>query len=93
MALITSGFGGDDTPPKPLQKGGPVKRYTTVINGVETTLLLSDEDAKARGLKADSAEKSKEAKAPANKGGSAAADKRAEAVSRAMNKPSKSGDA
>lgn len=78
-----------------------MKKYDVEINGVRTTLQLSDADAKARGLKAADEVKSKEAKAPANKARSAenkgsagsAADRRAEAVSRAMNKPSKSGDA
>lgn len=65
MALITSGFGGDNTPPKPAQGGGPVKRYDVEINGVRTTLQLSDADAKARGL--TSAEPVTKAKVPPNK--------------------------
>lgn len=44
-----------------------LKKYDVVVNGVETTLMLSDEDAKASGLlKAESAEK-KAAPKPANK--------------------------
>lgn len=71
-----------------------LKEYDVEINGHTTTLQLSDEDAKNMGLtghaKEAKAPANKEAKTPANK--SAAADKRAEAVSRAMNKP-KTGDA
>ena len=50
-----------------------MKRYDVVINGISTTLLLSDEDARARGLHT-SAPKSAPAepvatktRAPANK--------------------------
>lgn len=45
-----------------------MKRYDVVINGVATTLLLSDADAAARGLvpASDPAPVAK-AKAPANK--------------------------
>lgn len=39
-----------------------LKPYTVTVNGMETTLLLSDEDAKNRGLVAE-----KKAPAPANK--------------------------
>ena len=49
-----------------------MKTYEVEINGVATTLQLSDEDAKARGLKASDEEKTKEAKAPANKARTAA---------------------
>lgn len=42
-----------------------VKRYETTVNGTETILLLSDEDAKAVGLKV--AAESKSAAKPANK--------------------------
>jgi hypothetical protein len=40
-----------------------VKEYTVSVNGIEHTMLLSEEDAKARGLTADSAaaEKAKSA--------------------------------
>lgn len=41
-------------------------RYNVVINGMETELQLSDEDAKARGLKA-SDKVSTKAKTPENK--------------------------
>jgi hypothetical protein len=53
---------------------------------METTVLLSDEDAKARGLTADSKAKTPTNKqaAPANKATTSSADKRAEAVSRAF---------
>ena len=53
-----------------------MKRYDTEVNGVPTTLLLSDEDAKARGL-------TKEAKAPANKAAKAPANKEAEPPTKA----------
>jgi hypothetical protein len=45
-----------------------VKKYNVVVNGVRTTLLLNDEDAKRRGL-APTADKpaAKAVKAPANK--------------------------
>lgn len=55
-----------------------MKKYNVVVNGVRTTLLLNDEDAKRRGL-LSAAEKpaAKVAKAPANKARPAAADKQA----------------
>lgn len=63
---------GVNQPPKLLQEGGPVKRYDVVINGVETTLQLSDTEAKARGLfKSEDKTEAKQAKAPANKSRSA----------------------
>lgn len=45
------------------------KEYSiSVPDGMETTVLLSDEDAKARGLKAsDKAPAAEKAKTPANK--------------------------
>jgi hypothetical protein len=43
-----------------------LKRYDVVINGLATTLLLSDEDAKARGLTEKSAPVTKAA-TPENK--------------------------
>lgn len=66
-----------------------MKKYKTTINGVETTLLLSDADAKAMGLKDSDEDKpadktaekaakapaNKQASKPANKGGSASAQK------------------
>lgn len=61
-----------------------MKKYKVTINGVETTLLLTDADAKAQGLKPSDEPKAKEAKAPANKERSPSGDKRAEAVSRAF---------
>lgn len=54
-----------------------LKRYDVEINGMKTTLQLSDEDARMHGLKpADAAKEkpapaNKAAKAPANKGGAA----------------------
>lgn len=74
MPLI--GIGGNE-PPQLLQKGGTVKRYKVTINGVDTELQLTDEDAKARGLlksetKAEPKAETKSAKAPANKSRSAA---------------------
>lgn len=48
-----------------------LKEYKTKINGLETTLQLTEKDAKARGLvasdDADDAVETKAAKAPANK--------------------------
>lgn len=48
-----------------------MRSYDVVINGVETTLLLSDSDAKAAGLTAAQAKSdpdvSNKAKTPANK--------------------------
>jgi hypothetical protein len=60
---------GVNQPPKLLQKGGPVKKYDVEINGVQTTIQLTDEDAKARGLTAAADQKSSgsKAKTPANK--------------------------
>jgi len=51
-----------------------LKKYNVTVNGVETTLLLSDRDAEAMGLKKPAA---KEAKAPANKEAAAPANKAA----------------
>lgn len=51
MALIGM-TGGETWPPVTKMEGGPVKPYNVEINGTPTTLLLSDEDAKERGLKA-----------------------------------------
>lgn len=79
MALIGV-TGGETWPPVTLaQKGGPVKKYKTTVNGVETTLLLNDADAKAAGLKADDDKPAaKSAKAPANKAAKPPANKSAE---------------
>lgn len=72
-----------------------MKVYEVQINGVTTNLKLSDEDAKARGLKPADEVKSKEAKAAANKAApkpankSASQSKRDELVGRAMNAPKK----
>ena len=69
MALIGTEVAGESWPP-PSGQGGPgVKRYDTEINGVPTTLLLSDEDAKARGLLQAEAKKAAPVKkaAPAKK--------------------------
>lgn len=64
-----------------------MKRYDVTINGVQTTLLLSDEDAAARGLvaaaPAPKAEVPTKAKTPANKSRKPA-NKRAEALEAAF---------
>jgi hypothetical protein len=53
-----------------------LKEYEVEINGVETTLLLSDDDAKERGLKGGKTPAGeKQAPAPANKARSAQGDK------------------
>lgn len=45
-----------------------LKKYDVTVNGVETSLMLSDEDAKAQGLLKDAPKKqAKQAPAPANK--------------------------
>lgn len=91
MALIgVTGGGGESWPPVKPQSGGALNRYEVEINGVQTTLLLSDADAKAQGLKPVD-EKAKAAAAnksrnPANKS------KRDEVVAKSMNKPSTKGD-
>lgn len=56
---------------------GGLKSYTTEVNGVETTLRLSDADAKARGLVADkpAAATAKTEDAPAQKAAAAPANK------------------
>lgn len=46
---------------------GPLHEYVTDVNGVETTLLLTEDDAKARGLSKPAAKSEKQAPAPANK--------------------------
>jgi hypothetical protein len=63
MALIGSENLGETWPPGDGQGGPGVKTYEVEVNGVTTTLLLSDEDAKAAGLTAAPAEQ----KAPATK--------------------------
>lgn len=70
MALI--GSEGGTWPPSATPQGGPVKEYEVEINGVATTLQLTDADAEARGLKqpaakAKTAPANKEAAKPANK--------------------------
>jgi hypothetical protein len=89
MALIGTEVAGG-TWPSTVKQGGPgVKTYNVEINGVPTTLLLSDEDAKERGLKSSDVVKP-EAKpeadtkshTPANKARTPAA-KRAETASKA----------
>jgi hypothetical protein len=62
-----------------------LKSYTTEVNGIQTTLRLSDADAKTRGLTADKpaaaadipedAPAQKAAPAPANKSRTAATNK------------------
>ncbi|OBB20631.1 hypothetical protein [Mycolicibacterium elephantis] len=63
-----------------------MKRYEVLVNGMKTTLKLTDDDARRRGLlpveeKAKTPD-NKQAKPSANK--SAAADKRAETASRSF---------
>lgn len=65
-----------------------LKRYDVEVNGYPTTLQLSDEDAERLGLTGKDASESK-AKTPANKSRTpanktSAAEKRAEAESRAF---------
>lgn len=62
-----------------------MKRYDVMVNGMATTLLLSDADAAARGLTpaTKAAEPANKAKAPANKTRKPSA-KRAEAVEAAF---------
>jgi hypothetical protein len=60
---VFGSFGNE--PPQLLQKGGPVKRYDVEINGVKTTLQLTDADAEARGLKKPAAAVESKAAAPA----------------------------
>jgi hypothetical protein len=59
-----------------------VKKYNVTVNGVEAVLLLSDEDAKARGLKASDEAKEAKARTPANKQAKAPANKSPGAVKR-----------
>lgn len=63
-----------------------MKKYTVEVNGVQTTLLLNDADAEARGLKKSAPVKAagKEAAAPANKGGRRPSNKQAEAAAQAF---------
>ena len=51
-----------------------MKEYRVFIDGIEHTMLLSDDDAKAKGLTPDKPA-TKAAEAPANKGASASANK------------------
>ncbi|EAS0269367.1 hypothetical protein E7939_21990 [Salmonella enterica] len=58
-----------DNPETPRGNTVGTKSYDVVINGVETTLKLSDADAKTRGLLKDEPKKAAAKKAtPANKG-------------------------
>lgn len=62
-----------NTAPSPEPQEGhlmaELKKYEAVVNGYPTTLLLTDEDAEARGLKAKAAAKpaNKAVDPPANK--------------------------
>lgn len=67
MALIAVTGGQAQSPVTAFQIGGPVKRYRVVINGMETTLLLSDADAKAAGLFLPDEPMTAKARKPANK--------------------------
>lgn len=73
MALIGSA-GGQQWPPAARREDPAVKRYDVVINGVRTTVQLSDADAKARGLLTEQL-KAKEAPTPRNKAAKAPANK------------------
>ncbi len=44
-----------------------LKKYKTEVNGIRTTLLLSDEDAKLRGLLKEAAPADKVAETPPSK--------------------------
>jgi hypothetical protein len=80
MALI--GSTGGQTFPAVVEQGGPaVKEYDVEINGVTTTLQLSDRDAEARGLKKPATTKEKQP--PANKEASKPANKAASASQKA----------
>jgi hypothetical protein len=87
MALIGV-TGGETWPPVTKQGGKGVKQYTVEINGMETTLLLSDEDAKERGLKPsdvvkpEADEPEAKGRTPANKARTPA-NKRADTASKA----------
>jgi len=87
VALIGVTGGDDAWPPVTTPQEGPaVKNYDVVINGVETTLQLSDADAQARGLTPAADEvPTKVAAAPANKSRRAST-KRAEAAAAAFHK-------
>lgn len=91
MALIGV-TGGQTWPPvTPAQKGSAVNRYDVVINGIQTTVQLSDEEAKARGLKTSDDKPAEKAKTPANKSRTPA-NKRAEAAKKSFGQSDK-GDA
>jgi hypothetical protein len=59
-----------------------LKKYDVVINGMTTTLLLSDEDAAARGLHAEAPVA--KSRVPANKAAAKPANKRASAATEAF---------
>lgn len=67
-----------------------LKEYAVEVNGRQTTLQLSDEDAKMHGLKASDAVKKaaaddeKKAPAPANKAAKQPSNKQAEAAEQAL---------
>ena len=86
MALI--GTEGDENWPPVVESRPAVREYKVTIDGVETQLQLSDEDAERRGLKSADAvgakartAANKQAKAPVNK--SPGATKREEIASKA----------
>lgn len=70
--------------------GSELKSYETEVNGIATTLRLTDADAERRGLKA-SAPKQKQKAAPANKAATVS-DKRAAVTSKSFGQ-GKKGDA
>jgi hypothetical protein len=56
---------GGQPPASGSSKGAQMlKPYKTTVNGYETTLLLSDEDAKAQGLLKEPAKKAEAKQAP-----------------------------
>ena len=91
MALIGTEVAGESWPPTAPPKGEDamtLNEYEVEVNGVLTTLLLDDADAKARGLKAAAAKKAaapaaKKAAAPANKARTTTAEKRAAVAEKA----------
>jgi len=88
VALIGSGTLGGDQPPKAPDRGGnSMKRYEVEINGIPTTLQLSDEEAKARGLSGGTEEGAKaKARAAVPNKARTAEDKRADVADKSFAK-------
>lgn len=68
--------------------GTDMKSYDVEINGIATTLKLSDDEAERRGLKAAPAAKTK-ARTPANKAAAPASDRRQSVADKAFGGKSK----